>query len=237
MTVIASQITSVSIVYSIICSGTYQRKHQSSTSLDFLRGIRRWLANSPAQRASNAENVSIMHTSSVFVVIQAPATGGQQPDARRQSSQHGRVSSDANRRTSASLESEGQSQSRTQQWAAPRRYTQPHEINALTPLSEEPDTPPSYESLGQQSAGQPPQRTGQGCDTQLRETSALSALSKGQGTPPSYDSLREHSVGETQPKTDPGVLPGAILSSALPEKPDGLPSYDSLGFARVTAEH
>ena len=41
MGAIASEITSVSIVYSTVCSGTDQRKHQSSASLAFVRGIHR----------------------------------------------------------------------------------------------------------------------------------------------------------------------------------------------------
>ena len=47
MGVMASRITSVSIVYSIVCSGVDQRKHQSSASLAFVRGIHRWPVNSP----------------------------------------------------------------------------------------------------------------------------------------------------------------------------------------------
>ena len=43
----ASQITSLTSVYSTVYSGTDQRKHQSSASLAFLRGIHRWPANSP----------------------------------------------------------------------------------------------------------------------------------------------------------------------------------------------
>ena len=43
----ASQITGVSIVYSNVCSGADQRKHQSSTSLAFVVGIHRWSVNSP----------------------------------------------------------------------------------------------------------------------------------------------------------------------------------------------
>ena len=43
----ASQITGVSIVYSAVCSGGDQRKHQSSASLAFVRGISRWPVNSP----------------------------------------------------------------------------------------------------------------------------------------------------------------------------------------------
>ena len=44
---IASQITSLAIVYSAIYSGTDQRKHQSSGSLAFVRGIHRRPVNSP----------------------------------------------------------------------------------------------------------------------------------------------------------------------------------------------
>ena len=44
---IASQITSLTIVYSAVYSGADQRKHQSSTSLAFVRGIHRGPVNSP----------------------------------------------------------------------------------------------------------------------------------------------------------------------------------------------
>ena len=43
----ASQIISLTIVCSIVHLGTDQRKHQSSTWLAFVRGIYRWLVNSP----------------------------------------------------------------------------------------------------------------------------------------------------------------------------------------------
>ena len=43
----ASQITSLTIVYSTIHSGPDQRKHKSSASLAFVRGIHRWQVNSP----------------------------------------------------------------------------------------------------------------------------------------------------------------------------------------------
>ena len=49
---IASQITSLTIVYSIVYSDADQRKHQSAASLAFVRGI-------TAQMASSAENVSM----------------------------------------------------------------------------------------------------------------------------------------------------------------------------------
>ena len=47
MSAIASQITSLTIVYSTVCSGIDQRKHQSSASLAFVQGIHRWPVNSP----------------------------------------------------------------------------------------------------------------------------------------------------------------------------------------------
>ena len=42
-----SQITSLASVYSTVYSGAEQRKHQSSASLAFVRGIHRWPVNSP----------------------------------------------------------------------------------------------------------------------------------------------------------------------------------------------
>ena len=55
----ASQITSLTIVYSIVYSDVDQRKHQSSTSLAFVRGISPGTGEFPAQMASNVEHVSI----------------------------------------------------------------------------------------------------------------------------------------------------------------------------------
>ena len=46
-TTIASQITSLTIVYSTVYSGVDQGKHQSSASLAFVWGIHRWPVNSP----------------------------------------------------------------------------------------------------------------------------------------------------------------------------------------------
>ena len=46
MGAIASQITSLMIVYSTVYSGADQRKHQSSASLAFVQGIQRSLVNS-----------------------------------------------------------------------------------------------------------------------------------------------------------------------------------------------
>ena len=47
MGTIASQINSLTIIYSIVYSDADQRKHQSSTSLAFVRGIHRGPVNSP----------------------------------------------------------------------------------------------------------------------------------------------------------------------------------------------
>ena len=49
MGAIASQIASLTIVYSTVYSGADQRKYQSSTSLAFVRGIHRLPVNSPHQ--------------------------------------------------------------------------------------------------------------------------------------------------------------------------------------------
>ena len=47
MTTMGSQITSLTVVYSIVYSDADQRKHQSSASLAFVWGIHRWPVNSP----------------------------------------------------------------------------------------------------------------------------------------------------------------------------------------------
>ena len=47
MTILASQITSLTVVYSIVYSGVIQRKHQSSASLAFVREIHRGPVNFP----------------------------------------------------------------------------------------------------------------------------------------------------------------------------------------------
>ena len=47
MGAMASQITSRTIGYSTVYSGANQRKHQSSASRAFVRGIHRWPVNSP----------------------------------------------------------------------------------------------------------------------------------------------------------------------------------------------
>ena len=51
MTTMASQITSLTVVYSNVCSDADQRKHQSSASLVFVRGIHRdrWIPRTKGQ--------------------------------------------------------------------------------------------------------------------------------------------------------------------------------------------
>ena len=45
-----SQISRISTVCLAVCSDAHQRKHQNSASLALVRGIRRWLVNSPHKR-------------------------------------------------------------------------------------------------------------------------------------------------------------------------------------------
>ena len=58
MSAMASKITGVSIVCSVVCLGADQRKHQSSAPMAFVRGIQRWQMDSP-HKWPVAENVSI----------------------------------------------------------------------------------------------------------------------------------------------------------------------------------
>ena len=50
MSGMASQISSLTIVYSTVYSSADRRKYQSSASLAFVRGIHRWPGNSPHKR-------------------------------------------------------------------------------------------------------------------------------------------------------------------------------------------
>ena len=47
MIAMTSQITGISIICLAVCWGADQRKHQSSASLAFVRGIQRWSVDSP----------------------------------------------------------------------------------------------------------------------------------------------------------------------------------------------
>ena len=59
----ASQITSLTIVYSTVYSDADQRKHQSSTSLAFVRGIHRVPVNSPLKWPVTRETFPLMVSS------------------------------------------------------------------------------------------------------------------------------------------------------------------------------
>ena len=63
MNAMASQITGVTIVYSIVCSGADQRKHQSSASLASVQGTHRWPLNSPHKRPVTRKMFSFMTSS------------------------------------------------------------------------------------------------------------------------------------------------------------------------------
>ena len=47
MSAMATQITGVSTVSSVVCSGAHQREHESSALLPSVRGIHRWPVDSP----------------------------------------------------------------------------------------------------------------------------------------------------------------------------------------------
>ena len=63
MGTIASQITSLTIVYSTVYSDADQRKHQSSASLAFVRGIHRGPVNSPHKWPVTRKCFHLMTTS------------------------------------------------------------------------------------------------------------------------------------------------------------------------------
>ena len=71
MTTVASQITSLTVVYSTVCSDADQRKHQSYASLAFVWEITE-TGEFPAQTASYAENVSIWWRHHVFEKKMSP---------------------------------------------------------------------------------------------------------------------------------------------------------------------
>ena len=83
MSAMASQFTGVLIVWSTVCSSKDQRKHQSSTSLAFVREFigDRW---TPRERASNAENVAIWwrHDAELRHITLTTKAGGLQQISR-----------------------------------------------------------------------------------------------------------------------------------------------------------
>ena len=77
MSAMASQITSLMIVYSTVYSDADQRKHQSSASLAFVRGIHRWPVNSPhkwpvTRKMLSFHDVIVSRTSSHILTMDNP---------------------------------------------------------------------------------------------------------------------------------------------------------------------
>ena len=69
MGTIASQITSLTIVYSTVYSDADQRKHQSSASLAFVRGIHRGPVNSPHKWPVARKCFHLMTSSWEFLLL------------------------------------------------------------------------------------------------------------------------------------------------------------------------
>ena len=67
MSTMASQITSLTIIYTTVYLSVDQRKYQSSASLAFVRGIHRWPVNSPHNRPLTRK-MSPFDTSSLFYI-------------------------------------------------------------------------------------------------------------------------------------------------------------------------
>ena len=69
MSAMESQITSLTIVYSTVYSGANQRKHQSSASLAFVRGIHRCPYKGPATRKMSPFDDVIMKSRLVGEIL------------------------------------------------------------------------------------------------------------------------------------------------------------------------
>ena len=77
MTTVASQITNLTIVYSIVYSGTDQIKHQSSASLAFVRGIHRdlWIPRTKGQLRGKWFHLMTSSCSEYILEIEFMSTG------------------------------------------------------------------------------------------------------------------------------------------------------------------
>ena len=69
------QITSLPIVYSNVYLGTNQRKHQSSASLAFVRGIHRWPMNSEHKRPVARKMFPFHESKKIHYSYYQPAMG------------------------------------------------------------------------------------------------------------------------------------------------------------------
>ena len=72
MSIMPSQITSLTTVYSTVYSGADQRKHQSSASLAFVRGIHRWTHKWPVRRKMFPFDDVNMGVECAGMAVQAP---------------------------------------------------------------------------------------------------------------------------------------------------------------------
>ena len=68
MSTMVFQITSLSIVYLTVYSGTDQRRHQSSVSLAFVRGIHQWPVNSPHEGPVTKKMVPVDNVIMTFTI-------------------------------------------------------------------------------------------------------------------------------------------------------------------------
>ena len=71
----ASQITSLTIVYSAVYSDADQRKHQSSASLAFVRGIHRWKKLGSETSVMHNENYDTLQRCDMSVVVASQIIG------------------------------------------------------------------------------------------------------------------------------------------------------------------
>ena len=81
MSTIASQITSLTIVYSTIYSGADQSKHQSSASLAFVWGIHRGPVNSPHKWPVTRKMFPFDDVIMVTILMWRPTQGGVTKDS------------------------------------------------------------------------------------------------------------------------------------------------------------
>ena len=83
MSAMAFPITAVSIVCSTVCSGADQRKHQSSATLAFVRGIHRWPVDSPHKGPVTRKMFPFDDVITIVIVRSLPRHGPLRLQSRR----------------------------------------------------------------------------------------------------------------------------------------------------------
>ena len=83
MTTMASLITSLAVVYSIVYSRTDQRKHQSSASLALVRGIHRdrWISRTKGQQRGKCFHLMTSSWEAGALVLEWQAINSHSPDS------------------------------------------------------------------------------------------------------------------------------------------------------------